>query len=82
MVDVRPAGDELDAAKMFVTRKKNRVMSKSEAAKKAAAGDDMGKPGKGFDAGVKRLIAKGYTSERARKIMGAQFQKMRRAGKL
>ena len=76
------ARDEVDAAKEFVSRrKKKKVMSKSEAAKKAARGKDMGKPGKGFDAMVAKLTPK-YGAARAKKIAGAKFQAMRRAGQL
>lgn len=53
-------------------------MTKSEAAKKAQKGVDMGKPGKGFA----RIVAKAGGGEKGRKIAGAVFQKMRKAGKL
>lgn len=59
-----------------------KVMSKSAAAKKAAKGKDMGKPGKGFKKGVMTLVAGGKPLVNAKRIMGAMFQKMRRAGKL
>lgn len=62
--------------------KKKKVMTKSQAAKKARSGADMGKPGKGFETGVKKMMGKGMSSKRAKKIMGAQFQKMRRKGML
>ena len=58
-----------------------RVMSKSIAAKKARKGVDLGKPGKGFAKIVSKAAPK-YGKERAEKIAGAQFQKMRKAGKL
>lgn len=61
---------------------RKRVMSKSQAAKKARAGVDMGKPGKGFQKGVDQMVAKGMSKQRAQKIMGSQFQKMRRKGML
>lgn len=61
---------------------KKKVMTKSQAAKKARKGADMGKPGKGFKKGVKSLEAQGKSSQSAKNIMGAEFQKMRRAGKL
>lgn len=59
-----------------------KVLSKSAAAKQARSGKDMGKPGKGFSKGVKELVASGHSAQSARKIMGAQFQRMRKAGKL
>lgn len=58
-----------------------KVMSKSQAAKKARKGADMGKPGKGFGAIVKQATGK-YGAKVAKKIAGAQFWKMRKAGKL
>ena len=64
------------------TPKKTKVMTKSQAAKKARAGKDMGKPGKGFKKGVSNLMSKGMPMKRAKKIMGAQFQKMRKKGML
>lgn len=74
------ARTEIDAANDYVAKKK-KVLSKSAAAKEAVAGKDMGKPGKGFAAGVAKLTPK-YGAARAKKIMGAKFQAMRRAGKL
>lgn len=61
---------------------KRRVMSKSEVAKRSARGEDLGKPGKGFAAGVRSIEARGGSEESAKRIMGAQLQKQRRAGKL
>jgi hypothetical protein len=61
---------------------KRKILSKSQAAKKARSGADMGKPGKGFSKGVSALVASGHSASSARKIMGAQFQRMRKAGKL
>lgn len=58
-----------------------KILSKSVAAKQARKGTDMGKPGKGFAAIVKKTQGK-YGKTRAKKIAGAVFQKMRRAGKL
>lgn len=57
-------------------------MSKSTVAKKAKDGDDMGKPGKGFSKGVKGMTKKGMPAKNAKKIMGAQMQKMRVKGML
>ncbi len=60
-----------------------KIISKSTAAKRAQKGEDMGKPGKGFDAGVHDLMTKKHmTEEQAKKIMGAQFWAMRRRGQL
>lgn len=56
-------------------------MSKSQAAKEAAAGKDLGKPGKGFQQIVAKAEGK-YGKASAEKIAGAQFQKQRKAGKL
>lgn len=62
--------------------KKKKVMSKSEAAKKARAGDDLGKPGPGFKK-VEEKAAKEYKSKATgKRVAGAVFQKMRKAGKL
>jgi hypothetical protein len=55
-----------------------KVMSKSTAVKKAKAGTDMGKPGKNF----KKIAAKAGGGEKGKKIAGAIFWKMRKAGKL
>lgn len=57
-------------------------MTKSQAAKKAVKGTDMGKKGKGFSKGVNSMMGKGMLQSSAQNIMGAQFQKMRKAGKL
>ena len=60
--------------------KKGRVLTKSEAAKKARAGTDMGSPGKGFASIVEKAKASGATNPEA--VAGAVFQKKRRAGTL
>jgi hypothetical protein len=58
------------------------VLSKSSAAKKARKGADMGKPGKNF-AKIAASAGKKYGSEESgKKVAGAIFQKMRKAGKL
>lgn len=57
-------------------------MSASQAAKKARAGTDMGSKGKGFDKGIAKLKKQGKSAESAKNIMGAEFQAMRKAGKL
>ena len=61
---------------------KKKVMSKSAAAKKARSGADMGKPGPGF-AKIAAKAGKEYGSAAAgKRVAGAVFQKMRKAGKL
>lgn len=54
------------------------VMSKSQAAKKAHSGADMGAPGKNFA----KIAAKSGGGEKGKRIAGAIFQKKRRAGTL
>jgi hypothetical protein len=67
--------------------KKKPVLSKSQAAKQAASGKDMGKPNKnpfttGFDA-VEGKAASAYGSKAAgQKVAGSVFQKMRAKGQL
>lgn len=58
------------------------VMSKSKVSKMAHKGKDMGKKGKGFKKGVKEIEASGKSKESSEKIMGSQFWKMLRKGKL
>ena len=59
-----------------------KAMSTSDAAKKAALGKDMGKHGKMFDK-IAAVAGKKYGSEEAgKKVAGAIFQQMRKAGKL
>ncbi len=61
---------------------KKKVMSKSSAAKKARSGADMGKKGKNFSK-IAAKAGKEYGSSAAgKRVAGAIFQKMRRAGKL
>lgn len=58
------------------------VMSKSKAAKEAHAGKDMGKKGKNFNK-IASKAGHEYGSEAAgKRVAGAIFQKMRKAGKL
>lgn len=58
------------------------LMTKSEAAKKARKGKDMGKKGKNFDK-IANKAGKEYDSkESGEKVAGAIFQKLRRQGKL
>lgn len=59
-----------------------KVMSKSKAAKTARKGKDMGKKGKNFSK-IAAKAGKKYGSVAAgKKVAGAIFQKMRKAGKL
>lgn len=59
-----------------------KVLSKSEAAKKAEKGEDMGKKGKNFDK-IADKADKEYDSKKAGdKVAGAIFQKMRKKGNL
>lgn len=61
---------------------KKKVMSKSSAAKAARKGKDLGKKGKNFSK-IAASAAKKYGSAAAgKRVAGAIFQKMRRAGKL
>lgn len=54
------------------------VLSKSQAAKQARKGKDMGKKGKNFA----KIAAKSGGGEKGQRIAGSIFQKMRAAGKL
>ena len=57
-------------------------LTASQAAKQARAGKDMGAKGKNFNV-IAEKAAKAYGSEeRGKKVAGAVFQKMRKAGKL
>ena len=59
-----------------------KVLTKSQAAKKAIKGTDMGKPGKNF-AKIAGIASKKYgTVQAGKRVAGAIFQKMRKAGKL
>lgn len=61
---------------------KKKVMSASAAAKKAVAGKDLGKKGKNFDK-IASSAAKEYGSaEAGKRVAGAIFQHLRKAGKL
>lgn len=63
-----------------------KVLTKSQAAKKAVKGQDMGKknvPGKTGFGTVVAKAAKEYGSVAAgKRVAGAMFQKMRKGGKL
>ncbi len=59
-----------------------KIMTKSQAVKKARKGTDMGKPGKNF-AKIASKAGKKYGSTAiGKKVAGSIFQKMRRSGKL
>jgi len=59
-----------------------KVLSKSQAVKKARSGTDMGKPGKNFSK-IAASAGKEYGSpEAGKRVAGAIFQKMRAKGKL
>lgn len=60
---------------------KKRVMSPSEAAKKARSGEDLGSPGPGFANIVNKTKGK-YGEQVAEKIAGSVMQKKRRKGTL
>lgn len=65
-----------------MAKKLSDVMSKSQAAKKARKGEDMGKKGKNFSK-IAKKAGKEYGSKKAgERVAGAIFQKQRRAGKL
>lgn len=61
--------------------RKKKIMTKSEAAKKARKGTDLGAPGPGFANIVNKTQGK-YGAAAAKRIAGAVFQKKRRAGTL
>ncbi len=59
-----------------------KVMTKSQAVKKAKKGKDMGKPGKNF-AKIAAKAGKKYGSAQAgKRVAGAIFQNLRRKGAL
>lgn len=62
--------------------KKKKVMTKSQAAKKAVKGKDMGKKGKNFSKIAKSAGKKYGSAQAGKKVAGAIFQKMRKSGKL
>lgn len=59
-----------------------KILSKSEAATQASKGKDMGKPGKGFAKIVANATKQYGSVDKAKKVAGAMFQKMRKKGKL
>ena len=62
--------------------KQKRVLSKSQAAKQARSGKDMGKPGPGFNSIAAKAGQKYGSAAAGKRVAGAVFQRMRRAGKL
>lgn len=72
----------MDDSEKKEARKQKKTMSASQAAKKARSGADMGKKGKNFNK-IAAKASKEYGSKAAgKKVAGAIFQKMRKAGKL
>lgn len=61
---------------------KKHIMSKSQAAKKAASGKDLGKKGKNFEKIAAKAGASYGSAESGKKVAGAVFQKLRKSGKL
>ncbi len=59
-----------------------KILSKSQAIKKAKKGVDMGKKGKNFAKIAAKAGAKYGSAEAGKRVAGAIFQKIRRAGKL
>lgn len=57
-------------------------MTKSQAVKKAIKGKDMGKKGKNFSKIAAKAGAAYGSAAAGKKVAGAIFQKMRKAGKL
>ena len=57
-------------------------MTKSQAVKKAIKGKDMGKKGKNFSKIASKAGAAYGSAAAGKKVAGAIFQKMRKAGKL
>jgi len=62
--------------------KPKKVMTKSQAAKKAVKGEDMGKPNIPGKTGFAAVAAKSGGGEKGKKIAGAVFQRMRKKGQL
>lgn len=58
------------------------ILSKSQAAKKAEKGTDMGKKGKNFSKIASKAGSEYGSKEAGERVAGSIFQKMRRAGKL
>ena len=61
---------------------KKKILSKSKAAKMARSGKDLGKPGKNFSKIAAKAGQKYGSTSAGKKVAGAIFQNMRRAGKL
>ncbi len=66
----------------IIKKKKKKVMTKSQAAKKARAGVDMGAPGPGFAKIAASAGAKYGSAAAGKRVAGAVFQAKRRAGTL
>ncbi|MDE1829389.1 MAG: hypothetical protein KGI25_03600 [Thaumarchaeota archaeon] len=58
------------------------VLSTAKAAKKARAGQDMGKKGKNFNKIAAKADKEYGSKEAGERVAGSIFQKMRKAGKL
>lgn len=58
------------------------LLTKSQAAKQARRGKDMGKKGKNFSKIAAKAGKKYHSKEAGDRVAGAIFQKMRRSGKL
>lgn len=58
------------------------LMSKSQAAKQARKGKDMGKKGKNFSKIVSKAGKEYGSKESGERVAGAIFQKLRKKGKL
>lgn len=59
-----------------------KVMSKSQAARKASKGADMGKKGKNFNKIASKAAQEYGSKEAGERVAGAMFQRLRRRGKL
>lgn len=57
-------------------------LTRSQAAKQARAGKDMGKKGKNFKKIADKAAKKYGSKERGKKVAGAVFWKMQKKGKL
>lgn len=59
-----------------------KILTASQAAKKARKGKDMGKKGKNFKKIAAKAGKKYGSKEAGERVAGAVFQKMRKSGKL
>ena len=69
-------------AKLNKKTGKVKIMSKSQAAHEASEGKDMGAKGKNFSKIAESAGAKYHSAEAGKKVAGAIFQNLRKAGKL